>query len=396
MVFILSLIPQILRASPASRYGYLRWPDGARSAAMGGLTPPPDRFSGSTRRTLLGGLALRGTAFQTTQGLADLGVSWGEISVTHGSEAGSFTLSGLYLNSGQITRTLENSVGGFAGEEGKFSVTGFSVGASWSRAFGKKAEQGKFGSPLSGIGVGLRTIFEDNPDAKGSGLGLDLGLRYVPKGLSSALTVSGHVIPLIQSGGSVPTSIEATWDEPFVIGKATGWVVLGAELMGNGSFLSRLGLEFEAWKWARLRAGKSFNEDRSGLAGLSMGIGISLTLLDFDYALVMDGPLGKRHFVSLSYGVRKASRDPDSDYVLAYRIYKEGNFKEAYRLLKNVARFRRTAEIFQMAGNASYRVDKPKEALEWYQKALELAPDNKDLQEWVQRLSIQVGQDGAQ
>ena len=44
-----------------------------------------------------------------------------------------------------------------------------------------------------------------------------------------------------------------------------------------------------------------------------------------------------------------------------------------------------------MAGNASYQVDGPKEALKWYKKALALDPENVDLQEWVEKLSSQLG-----
>jgi tetratricopeptide (TPR) repeat protein len=84
--------------------------------------------------------------------------------------------------------------------------------------------------------------------------------------------------------------------------------------------------------------------------------------------------------LSLAWGHMQA-QVPDSLFVEANRSYQQENYTEALGLYQNIEKLDlQSADLYFNMGNIYYKTNQVAPAIYYYEKALKLAPNNKDIQ----------------
>jgi hypothetical protein len=289
-----------------STFDFLRADVGARAGALGGsiLTLADDPNLLYYNPAGLATLSRRRISFGYFKHLLDINsanASWGE-------EIGGFGHVGagvLYMNYGEFQRT---------GDEGQNLGTFGAGELCLSVAYAGGLADGLH------YGTAVKFIHSSIGDYSSSAVAVDLGARYaaVPDRVVlgiSLLHLGTQLDPYATVGEDLPLDLR--------FGVAVSPEHLPATFVADihrltdrrDSFTERfksfaVGVEFVVSPNVLLRAG--FNNERrqdlkvgqgagSGLAGFSLGTGISTGDYQFDYAFTSNGPVGAFHRISLAF-----------------------------------------------------------------------------------------------
>jgi hypothetical protein len=214
-------------------------------------------------------------------------------------DSGGFGAGYCLLQTGEITKTLEDKWGVYAGEDGTFTVRDQALTVSYSH---------KLNESIS-TGMNLKLIHQDNAGKTASGYAFDFGsICQTPlDGLSLGLNLQnmGPKIKFISQADRLPFNIKLGGAYRRPSDAFTFAVDLNLPLSKNLD--CNVGTEYWIRHIVALRAGYNSrlrgNElDSSHLGdGLSMGFGIIVKSLQLDAAYIPYGVLGHAYSASLLF-----------------------------------------------------------------------------------------------
>lgn len=332
---------------------------------------------------------------------------------------GTFGVYGTLLNAGNVLIRLEDPSNPDVplqptGEEA--SASSFNV----TLAFGKRLADivGEY-SPVADLNAGLslnianETIVSD----EGGGISANIGAFYYPKYENYSLGLTVKNMGVANNRPSLPLAIKAGFGYRF------SFEHMGVPFTDEGLFtnpendsaagidviyypieqLARVNVGAEKY-WALnnlhsvgLRAGYKFGYDLGMLAGFTMGLAYRLnsgadTTFDLDYSMNPYAELGIAHRISLTgkFLGKKESREFQDKkaavefYRAGYTLMHEKNYRAALEEFgKAIKRNRDYAEAYMGIGACFLRMGKKETAYKAYLKALEKAPDNERLKEFM-------------
>jgi len=294
----------LIFAQSTTTYDFLRNDVSARAAAIGGgimsLTDDPNLIF--TNPAGLATLTHRRVSFGFFKHLMDINAGY----ASFGSEIPQLGFVGagiVYINYGEFKRT------GSEGQDlGTFGAGEFAVTTGYAGTL----------QPGLAYGVNAKFIYSKIDEVQSSAAALDFGIQYVAlpgrMTLAASLTNLGtQLSPYMTTRENLPLDLS--------IGMALYPEHLPAVLLVNLHKLSEnydsfgqrlkafsLGIEFTPGPNAHLRIG--YNNERrqelkvvtgSGLAGFSIGGGISTDMYNIDYAYTSLGQVGAVHRISVSF-----------------------------------------------------------------------------------------------
>lgn len=225
---------------------------------------------------------------------------------------GAVGLNAEILGYGTEKKTLENSDGSFAKEEGTFSGMDMVIGLNYGYEI-NVFDRWSLGSISAG--VGLNYIRSDYDKVVANAVGVNVGLLYRSpvKGLLFGMTLKnlGTKLKYIEQEDPLPTYFKAGGS----YGVFNKMIVFYADVkVPTYQYPSiHAGVEVTPIEYVSLRAGYKYTigaNPLGWLAGLSAGLGINLkeSVLKFgelslDYAFVPYGDLGITHRISLELGI---------------------------------------------------------------------------------------------
>jgi hypothetical protein len=291
------------RAGSNTVYNFLRNDVGARAAAMAGsfvtMTNDPTAFfynpaSGATMDAPGGSLGffkhildINAGHLVYSQHVEDLGYISGGILFTQygsftetderGSALGTFSAADLALSVGYSDSPLENL---YYGVTAKFVYSG--IGSYSSTALAADAGI-LYTIPESrlALGASLRNLGGQMSSYAGVGeslpLDLTVGASVVPRGLPLHLHLNFHRLT----------------DDAESFGDRLRWFTIGGEFTLSTALQLRLG--YDNGRRQDLKIGSS-----AGLAGFSIGLGLTVSDYHIDYALSSLGAIGNLHRISVA------------------------------------------------------------------------------------------------
>ncbi len=207
-----------------------------------------------------------------------------------------------YLTRGDITKTLVDDSGNYAGEDGTYASTDLELGATIAFRI----------NDVINLGINAKYIHESIDDASAGAAVLDVGLLHQTTNQNLKLGLA-----LRNIGKQLSYYSDDEYDEGLPTLVEVGFsyhpverLIAGLDIYKPlaGDFSGRLGLEYRVHPLLDLRAGYKTNADdwRTGgdmeaLAGLSMGFGVHWRNYVIDYAASSYGDLGMVHQFSLRY-----------------------------------------------------------------------------------------------
>lgn len=282
-------------------YAFLRNDVGARAAALGGsfITGVDDPNLIFYNPAGLGSLGSRRISFGFFKHLLDINSGY----ASFGTEVPGFGFVGagvVYINYGDFRRTDEDGQ-----DLGTFGAGEFAASVAYAGEL----------HPQVVYGVGAKFIYSSIAEYHSSGAALDFGLQYlVNRQLilgASVLNLGTQIDPYITTKEDLPLDVRAgisIYPEHL---PAVVMISITKLNEDQDKFFDRLrafavGVEFSASSNVQLRAGYN-NEKRrelklgasSGLAGLSLGGGITFGTYTLDYSYNSYGEIGALHRVSL-------------------------------------------------------------------------------------------------
>lgn len=246
-------------------------------------------------------------------------LSYGYPSWRYGNFGGSIS----YLSIDDIQGYDEQGV-----KSGKKRASDFSLGMGYSWQLREELS----------IGGGLKIIQERLADEEASGMGLDVGVLYVPGidlyggkiRLGGTLQNVGMGLKFIEEAAALPTLLR--------LGAAYSHLVMGKELISgldievprDNEMNMRIGIEYKVMELLSLRLGYRGGQDIG--SGIRFGFGVDTGNVGIDYAYGGYGDLGDTHRVSVGvkFGPRvKESREVMESYRLGLEYFEEGKYPEA-------------------------------------------------------------------
>jgi len=206
---------------------------------------------------------------------------------------GNFGIGFILLHMGKINRTREDEAGLYGGEGGTFNVSD----KSFIFAYGRKITD-----DISS-GISLKIIQQINADARGTGVGFDLGCLYkMPvDNLMAGLSIQniGPAIKIEKEQFALPLNIKLGLSY-----KIRQTFLLAIDLNQPVDNYLNIGLGSECWfkNIFALRIGYKYQSGANDLgssSGLRIGCGFRWRNYGVDYAFVPYGELGNTHRISL-------------------------------------------------------------------------------------------------
>ena len=208
-----------------------------------------------------------------------------------------FGCSALYLNAGDIERTLEDASGNYTGTGGNFSS--YDVMASISSAW-KMFDIWSFGATV-------KFLYSTIDDARGSAFSSDFGilLDATPQ-LSLGANLQNMIVPISMRYYRKTVVISEVHPLPMntKIGACykfdkVSLATLDVNIPSDNNVNVRLGGEYLYGDLAfRVGYKTDFISGIDILSGLCAGVGLNWKNLEFDYAFVPYGDLGLTHRIS--------------------------------------------------------------------------------------------------
>jgi hypothetical protein len=293
-----------LFSQTSTTYDFLRNDVSARAAALGGsfqtaTDDPNDVFFNPAG---LATLSSRKVSVGFFKHLLDINAGY----ASFGSEVPNLGYVGagiIYYNYGEFQRT---------GEEGQNLGTFGASDLALSVAYGSSMENGLH------YGIGAKFIYSSIAEVHSSAVALDAGIQYaaVPNRVTlgaSLLNIGTQLSPYMNTRENVPLDLNvgaSLYPEHLPAVIFIGFHKLNEQYDSFGQRLKQfsLGAEFTASENLFLRLGYS-NERRqelkigsgAGLAGFSIGGGISTGSYLVDYAFSSLGSIGALHRVSVTF-----------------------------------------------------------------------------------------------
>ena len=250
---------------------------------------------------------------------------------------GGLALGVGYANFGSIDSFIVGS-GGLPQANGSLSPNGLTARAGYGFPFSKNFMAGVMGGYVQqALGGATQSTFQ-----AGAGLLLkdllprfSLGLSW----LNGGGNFSGYFLPAHFKASLAYQSPKIAKEHNFIL-------AADADIPSAGSVLVSGGVEYWYKGFLALRAGDQYSQDLSanGTNGLTLGAGLNLGNLEFDYAFLNDGDLGNSNLFSLSWLTGGQKSLVTEKKILPVEIqaqvmdFKTGSLKEATFALKPQAR----------------------------------------------------------
>lgn len=361
---------------------HLKIAQGARSAAMGtafGMVPAS--LEGLWYNpAALGGISGPELSFSHLSWIGDTSSEYAALGLGLGKAA--LGLSLQYLATQDVLRDA------FGREGAGFDNTAMTamLGAAWD-----------FGAVS--LGAGAKYLGQSFNGRASSGVAADLGLQLKYFQGRLLLNAALQNLGAAAEAGSVPP---LAWRAGLGLAPLKG-LLLTQEVQSRLarpelSYLA--GLEARAaWSsmGASLRAGYDLAAAApGGLAGLSLGGGLSLAGLSLDYAFVPLGALGSSHRASLAFAFAPSASPPPparkpgtASSKEALAAYKAGKYKQAILLYESLIREKPgNATLWRNAAMCYFNDGQRGEARRCFQKALRLKPDSTEIRDFMARQGL--------
>lgn len=336
---------------------------------------------------------------------------------------GTFGIYGTFL-AGHITITDENPITGeylLTEDIARASDINFTLG------YAKKlsdivGDNSAFSDLYAGLNINITTenIYEDT----GNGFGTNFGLLFKPKYENYSFGIMVLNTGIASERPTLPFAIKLGFGYRFSFAN----ILLPFTDEGYFKFLENdsviaidliyypieqsLKVNFGSEKYwvlnkyhsLAVRLGYKFGSDLGLLTGLTVGAGYRLTLnknfqFDFDYAFVPYGSLGESHRIAITakmFGTVETNYFENKQEALRY--YKEGyellyNKKYAEAIIKfseSLKRYRNYTQAYMGMGACFLRLGKKESAKKVYELALQSAPNNHKLKEFIESIKLDV------
>jgi len=301
-VLALSLLASRLWAdSGTTAFSFLNIPVGARATAMGqAFTSVPNDVQGlAYNPASLATMIASQASFQHLTYVADVDQEAASFGHAGRQDSLSWGVSTNYLRVGDITRTVATfdpvNGDGFT-EAGSFSTYDLALGGSVA---GPVAED-------LVVGTTVKLLHESLADASSTGGAVDIGAIYQANderswNLGAAVENVGFASKFADAAVKLPAALRAgVSGQPFAQWLFSADYVRRQDTQGEFD----VGAEVTAVKVCSLRMGYRYEltaPDLGGLSNFSLGLGLRVDQVSFDYAFVPLGDLGMTHRLSLNF-----------------------------------------------------------------------------------------------
>ncbi|MDD5688432.1 MAG: PorV/PorQ family protein [Elusimicrobia bacterium] len=232
------------------------------------------------------------------------GINYEYLAIGHPvNESSTIGLQIMYLNYGNIDKTLEDA-------NGNYDTAG-SVGSYSAKDMGGAISYGKQVDETINIGGSLKMVSEKIDSDTASGFGLDLGVEYIPAkgGLQLGLAVQnigGKV-----GSDNLPGNIKAGLGKKLSVFDGENNLTVATDVtyeLDSTNIKENIGMELLLAELLYLRAGYKigYDEESYTLGGGFKIAGESSTF-NIDYAFIPTKDLGDTHRVSL--GIRFGAKE---------------------------------------------------------------------------------------
>jgi hypothetical protein len=333
-------------------------------------------------------------------------------------ELGTIGIYGVYLNAGEILKTEEDAGGNYILTEEKVGATNFNITLAYGRKlsafFGKDSVFSDFSAGLS-----VNISSEDVAGDAGGGYGLNLSTLFNPKYENYSFGMAVENVGFSNNRPSLPLAVRLGFGYRFALeNMILPFTDEGAFIFPDNSAAAGLDLviypteqivRFNAgvekmWVLNKyhsvgVRAGYKFLNDLGFSAGITAGLGYKLTAgekssIEIDYSLNPYGDLGITHRISLT---GKFLGEPETrkvqDKKSAAEYYRSGYdllyAKKYQEALADFTACLKRDDTYTSAyigvGSCFLNMGKPDTAMQAYEKAMQLNPENEKLQEFINR-----------
>lgn len=209
--------------------------------------------------------------------------------------------AGYYLlHTGDITKTLEDAWGQYAGEDGTFTARDQALAISYSHRLNRALA----------VGANIKLIRQENADESASGYAFDLAGTYETplEGLTIGLNLQnmGPEIGFVSEKDPLPFNMKV--GGAYKLSRTSLIIALDVNSPSHSDLDYNAGLEYWVRNLIALRTGYSSRVRGNELEssdfgdGIAMGLGIKVNSLQFDAAYVPYGDLGHTLSASLLIG----------------------------------------------------------------------------------------------
>ncbi len=211
-------------------------------------------------------------------------------------DIGAIGVSINYLDSGAITKTIENPDGSYGGTDGTFKATDMVVSVAYSYVFSNRFL----------LGANVKAICSKYMDESAQGYAIDVGGLY--KIFIPNLTMG----ICVQNIGTKMKFIEEDYGLPLNVKAGLAYKILDEKLLLacdiskyiHTNYIVNIGSEFKLFNRFALRAGTRYKTDNNDLVdfpnNISAGFGVEVGKLQIDYAYTPYGDLGSMHKLAFS------------------------------------------------------------------------------------------------
>ncbi|RLD18517.1 MAG: hypothetical protein DRI36_01190 [Caldiserica bacterium] len=225
------------------------------------------------------------------------------------------------------------------------------------------------------IGLGIKSIQDDLGEAKGKGMGIDIGWIYKLEGGGWSGGEPVEVGMSLQNLGGKLQYENESYPLPQIIRIGLRWgkdigicdIDTEIELMKEGTLSAfKAGVEFKIKKIFSLRMGYKSTGNTDISDGLRIGFGVNILNVNLDYAYSGYGELGVVHRISIGIkfgkvldieGIKAGGIDPKEAFRRGMKYYEEGKYAEA------VLEFNKVLEVEPMNEEAFEMMKKASEKL---------------------------------
>lgn len=272
----------------------------------------------------------------------------------------------------------------------KYDNTGNAVGDTYTAS--DMAITLGYASMLSeGLSTGLnvKTIQSTIDDASASAFAVDMGLLYKPNKQSFCVVLQnlGSKMKYISQEDSLPMNLKIGTAYPIT--SKNMLLLLDVNAPTDNEMKLNLGCEFGKIVSRELslafRIGARTNvRGLDPMSAISAGFGIKWTSLDFDLGWVPYGDLGSaiRTSIGFRFGQPAARKVEAPAPVKAAVTVEPAKAPQLTQQEKNAA----LKKDYSYKGHAAYTEGKYEAALSWFNKVLDIEPDNADAMEYKEKI----------